>query len=298
MEKKSKTEKLKLRGINQAILVASYNSGTGTGPNDCMSQEVYQQLNAKGALNTSVYVCGIGWMTPDVIIYGSGSGFDFGSGSDEYGSGSSSGYWGSGSGSGSGWSGGGTGGGGTSGGGSSSDDYKQLQEARKYNNVISNVTVMSNMKKIWNEMLKSASSKGRREIGCWIFYNLLTKQYNMGTLKYGSWVSGANHASVELGSSLWNTNGVPKGSIAIASFHVHTTLSHETEGMKVTGPSQTDMDALKRQDGSYGIVIDYQGKYNPSQGENTLDHGHSDSMPTTIYIYDKKKIIDKKPFNP
>lgn len=75
MEKKSKAEKLKLRGINQTILISSYNSGAGTGPNDCMTEEVYQRLNAQGALDTTVYVCGIGWMTPDVTIYGSGSGF-------------------------------------------------------------------------------------------------------------------------------------------------------------------------------------------------------------------------------
>ena len=99
MEKKSKAEKLKLRGINQTILISSYNSGAGTGPNDCMTEEVYQRLNAQGALDTTVYVCGIGWMTPDVTIYGSGSGFGSGSGS----------------GSGSGTSGGGTSGGGTSG---------------------------------------------------------------------------------------------------------------------------------------------------------------------------------------
>ena len=73
MEKKSKAEKLKLRGINQTILISSYNSGAGTGPNDCMTEEVYQRLNAQGALDTTVYVCGIGWMTPDVTIYGSGS---------------------------------------------------------------------------------------------------------------------------------------------------------------------------------------------------------------------------------
>ena len=40
MEKKSKAEKLKLRGINQTILISSYNSGAGTGPNDCMTEEV------------------------------------------------------------------------------------------------------------------------------------------------------------------------------------------------------------------------------------------------------------------
>ena len=58
MEKKSKAEKLKLRGINQTILISSYNSGAGTGPNDCMTEEVYQRLNAQGALDTTVYVCG------------------------------------------------------------------------------------------------------------------------------------------------------------------------------------------------------------------------------------------------
>ena len=54
MEKKSKAEKLKLRGINQTILISSYNSGAGTGPNDCMTEEVYQRLNAQGALDTTV----------------------------------------------------------------------------------------------------------------------------------------------------------------------------------------------------------------------------------------------------
>jgi len=127
MEKKSKAEKLKLRGINQTILISSYNSGAGTGPNDCMTEEVYQRLNAQGALDTTVYVCGIGWMTPDVTIYGSGSGFGSGCGSEEYGSGSGSDYWGSGSGSGSGWSGGGAGGesGGTTGGGPSVPSEKE-----------------------------------------------------------------------------------------------------------------------------------------------------------------------------
>lgn len=119
MEKKSKTEKLKLRGINQAILASRYNSGTGTGPNDCMSEELFWQLCNQGALTDPVYVCGWGWTEPETIIYGSGSGFGSGDWSDEYGSGSGeygngSGWSGSGSGSSS--SGGETGGGGTSGG--------------------------------------------------------------------------------------------------------------------------------------------------------------------------------------
>ena len=50
MEKKSKAEKLKLRGINQTILISSYNSGAGTGPNGCMTEEVYQRLMVKVSL--------------------------------------------------------------------------------------------------------------------------------------------------------------------------------------------------------------------------------------------------------
>ena len=57
MEKKSKAEKLKLRGINQTILISSYNSGAGTGPNDCMTEEVYQRLNAQGALEIGRASC-------------------------------------------------------------------------------------------------------------------------------------------------------------------------------------------------------------------------------------------------
>ena len=47
MEKKSKAEKLKLRVINQTILISSYNSGAGTGPNDCMTEEVINGLMPK-----------------------------------------------------------------------------------------------------------------------------------------------------------------------------------------------------------------------------------------------------------
>ncbi|MDD3038883.1 hypothetical protein [Bacteroides sp.] len=136
MEKKSKTEKLKLKGINQALLVSSYNSGTGTGPNDCMSEAVFLKLCEQGALKDAVYVCGWGWTAPETTIYGSGAGScdEFGSGFDEYGSGFGSGYWGSGSGSGY-WGSGTSGGGGTSGGDGSNPTSKapiELMDKTKF----------------------------------------------------------------------------------------------------------------------------------------------------------------------
>lgn len=118
MKEKSKTEKLKLRGINQAILISNSNSGAGTGPDDCMAEDVFWKLNEQGSITGPVYVCGLGWTQPETTIYGSGSGF--GSGFEEYGSGYGSGY--SGSGSGSGWNDEGSSGGG--GGGTSGDGPK------------------------------------------------------------------------------------------------------------------------------------------------------------------------------
>ena len=94
MSKKSKKEKLNLRRINSTLSLG----GGGTGENDCLPYETYLKLCESGALKSAVYVCGSGWMLPEVIVPGDGSGSGFGSGSGD-GSGSGSGD-GSGSGSG------------------------------------------------------------------------------------------------------------------------------------------------------------------------------------------------------
>lgn len=89
MSKKSKKEKLNLRRINSTLSLG----GGGTGENDCLPYETYLKLCESGALKSAVYVCGSGWMLPEVIVpgdgSGDGSGTDFGSGSD---SGSGSGF--------------------------------------------------------------------------------------------------------------------------------------------------------------------------------------------------------------
>lgn len=46
-------------------------SGLGTGPDDCMSQDLFLELSNRGALTSEVYVCGWGWTLPGVTIYGS-----------------------------------------------------------------------------------------------------------------------------------------------------------------------------------------------------------------------------------
>ncbi|MEY8708684.1 hypothetical protein AALK94_15445 [Bacteroides faecichinchillae] len=46
-------------------------SGLGTGPDDCMSQDLLLELSDRGALTSEVYVCGWGWTLPGGTIYGS-----------------------------------------------------------------------------------------------------------------------------------------------------------------------------------------------------------------------------------
>ena len=54
---------------------SGWESGWGTGSDDCMSQELFLKLSDSGALKSEVYVCGWGWTLPGVTAYGScGSG--------------------------------------------------------------------------------------------------------------------------------------------------------------------------------------------------------------------------------
>lgn len=103
MKERNGTGNLEHSKIDLASFAASYRSGLGTGENDCMSPDLFNELDSRGALGSAIYVCGQGWTLPTVNINGSGCG----SGSN-WGCGSSS-DWGCGSGSGSGGSGSGWG---------------------------------------------------------------------------------------------------------------------------------------------------------------------------------------------
>ena len=82
----NKKEEPKLREIKATTASRSYTTGAGTGPDDCMSQEMFFRLCDMGALKTEVYVCGWGWTAPY-----SGSGSSSGSSSSSSGGSSSSG---------------------------------------------------------------------------------------------------------------------------------------------------------------------------------------------------------------
>lgn len=99
MSKQNNVNKLRLREIAIESQATTYS--TGSGPNDCMSQEFYFELCSRGVLKSEVYVCGWGWTFPEVVVIGSGSGsewkwdwdLDYGS-DDSWGSESGSGsYW-------------------------------------------------------------------------------------------------------------------------------------------------------------------------------------------------------------
>lgn len=78
MEEKNKNEELKQQETHEALSAAraSYSTGTGMGPDDCMSQEFFNSLNDRGAISGTIYVCGLGWVTASGSGCGCGSGCD------------------------------------------------------------------------------------------------------------------------------------------------------------------------------------------------------------------------------
>lgn len=84
MKERNKTVKPELREINNASLRTSYSTGTGIGPNDCMDPDFFNELNDRGVLSDTIYVCGQGWTIPGAFAIGSGRGSGSGSGSGNY----------------------------------------------------------------------------------------------------------------------------------------------------------------------------------------------------------------------
>ncbi|WP_077155509.1 hypothetical protein [Bacteroides bouchesdurhonensis] len=82
MEEKNKNEELKQQETNEASSAArtTYSTGTGMGPDDCMSQDFFNSLNDRGAISGTIYVCGLGWVTASGSGCGSGNGSGCGCG--------------------------------------------------------------------------------------------------------------------------------------------------------------------------------------------------------------------------
>ncbi len=355
MEEKNKIEESKLREIYEASTRGNWNTGFGTGPNDCMSMEVFTVLDNKGALHQYFYVCGKGWMRPLNMDKGSGSGSGSGSSSSSgSGSGSSSGSGcsylecmyndcdctefgtGSGCGSGSGCSSGcgsGCGCGFTcncrceycgdnsgcrcftciynkcdcleSGSGSGSGSHCRCScdfcgegsgwdagNIDMYKAVIHDETVRKRLKEIWREMLANATWAGRQEVGCYIYYDIKKKKYHVGTIKYGMRVSGVD-APIDLDSPAPDMNGVIKEYILVTSCHAHTTLQYENNEsiIHVVGPSKTDREGLNA---GFGIVLDYEGYFDRSQGNHIISHANQGNSKVIVYIYNGQEVKYKE----
>lgn len=93
-----------LAGVSACSVACGCCTGAGTGPDDCMSEDMFYDLCSRGVLKSAVYVCGHGWMIPEVVVTGCACGCDWGcgsysgsSGNTDFGSGCVSGSSGSGS---------------------------------------------------------------------------------------------------------------------------------------------------------------------------------------------------------
>lgn len=154
--------------------------------------------------------------------------------------------------------------------------------------IVKSPVVVERMKAIWNAILSSLDpQKGRREVGCYVYYDTVNKVYVMGDLKYGDYVTGdeGTHGSVLPGSAQPSHNGVDKGLIPVTFIHGHTPLSYlSPEVSRTVGPSPNDLQWSK--DCSTGIIVlDYVGKVDPNDpNKMIIIGGHDKNDPRTEYL--------------
>lgn len=157
--------------------------------------------------------------------------------------------------------------------------------------VAANPDVVKATQDVWKAVLSSLSvEKGRREVGCYIYYNPATGKYVNGTLKYGDYVTGNadTNASVALGGASPNINGVDKNATPVASVHGHTPLSNEENCQRTVGPSKGDQEWCDS-NGIGVVVIDYVGTYDFNSGGYIIEGGHDPNDKTKLYILKPKK---------
>lgn len=118
--------------------------------------------------------------------------------------------------------------------------------------IINDPTVYNAMFIAWYETLSFATEEGRREVGFYIYCNLVTKKLSVGETVYGPFVKydAGTPASVRLGDP------TDKETVC-AFFHTHTPLTFcPFEAYRNTGPSEDDI-AFAQSSGLPGIVYDY-----------------------------------------
>lgn len=177
------------------------------------------------------------------------------------------------------------------GGGSSSlSSPQQSGSLPKPEEVIKDATVKKALEEAWSDMLKRSTKDQRQEVGFWIYYDPVKKQYYIGKKRYGIAVKndGKARGNISLGDKSPSVNGVPVTAKVVASFHTHTSFS-EIKGMKrPAGPSKADM-ANADKNKLPIIVYDYIGEKSQEDGVCYVIGGHSPNAARKIYTYTPKK---------
>ncbi|MFK1949047.1 hypothetical protein ACIXFX_09245 [Bacteroides fragilis] len=156
--------------------------------------------------------------------------------------------------------------------------------------VIKDATVKKALEEAWSDMLKRSTKDQRQEVGFWIYYDPVKKQYYIGKKRYGIAVKndGKARGNISLGDKSPSVNGVPITAKVVASFHTHTSFS-EIKGMKrPAGPSKADMVNADKNKLPI-IVYDYIGEKSQEDGVYYVIGGHSPDADRKIYTYTPKK---------
>lgn len=147
------------------------------------------------------------------------------------------------------------------------------------NDIIRDSGVKSAMESAWSSMKNSASEKGRKEYGFFIYYDMDKKSYWCGSIVEGGSVSGCEgtNASINLGR-------VDDNLRVCAFFHCHTTLEYCPPTVsRTTGPSGSD-ESYASKYGIPGILYDYSVR--------TLVGGTSKNDPYTTTTFGPDKRAD------
>ena len=108
--------------------------------------------------------------------------------------------------------------------------------------VIKDATVKKALEEAWSDMLKRSTEVQRQEVGFWIYYDPVKKQYYIGKKRYGMAVKndGKVRGNISLGDKSTSINGVPATAKVVASFHTHTLMTEIKGKKRKAGPSKED----------------------------------------------------------
>lgn len=153
--------------------------------------------------------------------------------------------------------------------------------------------VKDGIEELWEATKSSANeTDGRREVGCWVYWNDENTKYVLGPMEYGPYVKGENtHGSID--------PSTPNRSYgeAITYIHCHTPLTYElSDCYRPVGPSEPDKNYIN-QPGKGLIVVDYIGALPTDADKRNFEDlsdsvyiikgGHNIDDPKHLYIIRK-----------